>query len=106
MSELIHNLRGKRDTHDLKCEAERTRQKTVEILRNGLVLGDMGTRRRFSFGHHDMVLRVMKEIHDQGDYDDEDRRHRWSDRFAGTSNIYLAMKRHLTPIGTMSHQLI
>ena len=66
----------------------------------------MGTRRRFSFDHHDMVLRVMKEVYEQGGYDDEDGHHRWSGRFTGTSNVYLAMKHHLTPIGTMSHQLI
>ena len=106
VSELMHNLRGERDAYDPKREAERTRQKAVEILTNGLVLGDMGTRRRFSFDHHDMVLRVMKEVYEQGGYDDDDGHHRWSGRFTGTSNVYLAMKHHLTPIGTMSHQLI
>ena len=106
VSELMHNLRGERDAYDPKREAERTRQKAVEILKNGLVLGDMGTRRRFSFDHHDMVLRVMKEVYEQGGYDDEGGHHRWSGRFTGTSNVYLAMKHHLTPIGTMSHQLI
>lgn len=106
VSELMHNLRGGRDAYDPKREAERTRQKAVEILKNGLVLGDMGTRRRFSFDHHDMVLRVMKEVYEQGGYDDDDGHHRWSGRFTGTSNVYLAMKHHLTPIGTMSHQLI
>ena len=106
VSELMHTLRGEIERYDPKNEYERAVQKTKEILRNGIVLGDMGTRRRLSFDHHDMVIRTMKEVYEQGGYDEDGVHHPWTGRFTGTSNVYFAMKYGLTPIGTMSHQLI
>jgi len=97
ISELIHSLRGDFEKYDLDVERKRAEEKTVEILSNGLVLGDMGTRRRFSFDHHEMVIKTMKEVSGRG---------AWSGKFTGTSNVWLAMKYDLIPLGTMSHQLI
>jgi nicotinate phosphoribosyltransferase len=51
---------------------------------------DFGTRRRFSFDVQDKVVETLK-IHSGGN-------------FKGTSNMYLAMKHDLTPIGTMPHE--
>lgn len=106
ISELMHILRGDMERYNPKREEERVEEKTKMILENGIILGDMGTRRRLSFDHQDMVIRVMKEIYQQGGYDDETGHHNWTGRFTGTSNLYLAMKYDLKPIGTMSHQLI
>jgi len=53
---------------------------------------DFGLRRRFSGFWQDVVVRTCKQ--------------ELPDNFIGTSNVYLAMKYSLTPIGTMSHQLI
>lgn len=106
VSELMHYVRGEHEHYDKEHEQQRAIEKTKEILKNGLVLGDMGTRRRFSFDHHDMIIKTMKEVFEKGGYDDETGHHDWMGRFTGTSNVYLAMKHQLTPIGTMSHQLI
>lgn len=97
ISELIHSIRGDFDRYDAALEEEHSRQKTVKIIENGLKLGDMGTRRRFSFSHQDMVVRVMEETA---------RQMSGPGRFIGTSNVWLAMKYGCTPLGTMSHQLI
>lgn len=97
ISELMHILRGDLERYDAPLEESRARDKMVQILSNGLSLGDMGTRRRFSYDHHEMVVRVMKEISDSKE---------WPGRFTGTSNVYLAMKYNCSPLGTMSHQLI
>ena len=97
ISELMHIHRGDIDRYDAALEEKRARDKMVRILESGLVLGDMGTRRRMSYAHHDMVVRVMKEVADS---------RRWPGRFTGTSNVYLAMKYNCSPLGTMSHQLI
>jgi nicotinate phosphoribosyltransferase len=53
-------------------------------------VSDYGTRRRFSRTWHDEVIGTFKrEI---------------PDRFAGTSNVWLAKKHGVTPLGTMAHE--
>ncbi len=53
-------------------------------------ISDYGTRRRFSRGWHDELIATFKrEI---------------PERFAGTSNVWLAMKHGVTPLGTMAHE--
>jgi nicotinate phosphoribosyltransferase len=53
---------------------------------------DFGTRRRFAGLWQDIIVqRLIKEL---------------PDNFIGTSNVYLAMKYGVKPIGTMSHQWI
>ena len=106
VSELSHILNGDTQKYDFEREMERAAEKTKKILANGLILGDMGTRRRFSFEHQDNVIRTMKEIYQQGGYEDTDGFHSWTGKFTGTSNVYFAMKYDLIAIGTMSHQLI
>jgi nicotinate phosphoribosyltransferase len=53
-------------------------------------VSDYGTRRRFSRAWHDEVIATFKrEI---------------PERFAGTSNVWLAKKHGLTPLGTLAHE--
>lgn len=106
VSELSHILNGDTQKYDFEREMERAAEKTKKILANGLILGDMGTRRRFSFEHQDNVIRTMKEVYQQGGYEDTDGFHSWTGKFTGTSNVYFAMTYDLIAIGTMSHQLI
>ena len=97
VSELMHILNGDSEHYDAALEEQRAREKMMRIFGSGLVLGDMGTRRRFSFQHQDMVVRVMKEVYSEGN---------WTGKFTGTSNVWLAMKYDCSALGTMSHQLI
>ena len=97
ISELMHILRGDIDRYDASLEESRARSKAEQIFGGGLVLGDMGTRRRLSFDHQEMVVRAMKEVWDSQS---------WPGLFIGTSNVWLAMKYDCSPLGTMSHQLI
>lgn len=104
ISELMHILRGDLERYDAALEEERARQKSIAIFDGGLTLGDMGTRRRISFAHQEMVIRTMKEVYLHPEIYSS--RSKWSGVFTGTSNVYLAMKYNLNPLGTMSHQLI
>lgn len=97
ISELMHILRGDIERYDAALEESRARSKAEQIFAGGLILGDMGTRRRLSFDHQEMVIRVMKEVYESTS---------WPGKFTGTSNVWLAMKYNLLPLGTMSHQLI
>jgi nicotinate phosphoribosyltransferase len=53
-------------------------------------ISDFGTRRRFSRDWHDEVIGTLKRD--------------MAERFAGTSNVWLAMKHGTTPLGTMAHE--
>jgi len=53
-------------------------------------ISDYGTRRRFSLAWQEEVLQTLKrEV---------------PARFAGTSNVWFAMRNNLTPLGTMAHE--
>lgn len=107
ISELVHVLNGDVERYDASLEERRSRDKAVLALNNGLIVSDFGLRRRFSKQHQDMVVRTFKEEDEKGGYTDgKGIFHKWTGKFVGTSNVYLAMKYNLTPIGTMSHQII
>src|SRR5690606_7733594 len=55
-------------------------------------VADYGTRRRFSKKWHEEVVITMKE--------------QMGKHFAGTSNVWLAMKHDVTPLGTMGHEYL
>ena len=97
ISELIHTLKGEMETYNLEAERNKVKAKTEKFLQAGIILGDMGTRRRFSFDHQEMVIKTMAEVYNSQD---------WPGKFTGTSNVWLAMKYDLKALGTMSHQLI
>ena len=97
ISELIHTLKGEMETYNLEAERNKVKAKTEKFLQAGIILGDMGTRRRFSFDHQEMVIKTMAEVYNSQE---------WPGKFTGTSNVWLAMKYNLKALGTMSHQLI
>ena len=55
----------------------------------GIKFADFGTRRRFSFMNHDRVVSSMLKA---------------GDSFVGTSNVFMAKKYGLKPIGTHAHE--
>ena len=97
ISEIMHVLSGDHEHYDLETERRKVVEKSRRIFSSGLVFGDMGTRRRFSFEHQKMVLETMKEVYESQS---------WPGIFTGSSNVWLAMKLGLKPLGTLSHQII
>ncbi len=77
------------------AEGRRRLQAKIETVRAlepslDFRISDFGTRRRFSRAWHDEVIATLRrEI---------------PERFAGTSNVWLAMKHGTTPLGTMAHE--
>jgi nicotinate phosphoribosyltransferase len=71
----------------LRAKIELIRQVEPEI---GFRVSDYGTRRRFSRVWHEEVLQTFKREVPQ--------------YFAGTSNVWFAMRNGLTPLGTMAHE--
>lgn len=97
ISELYYMMTGEAQTLDYDAYYQESFEKGRRLLEAGCEFSDFGTRRRASFEAQETVVRAMvdcsKAVNTKG-------------RFAGTSNVYLAMKYDLTPIGTMAHELI
>lgn len=68
----------------------RLEQKVVTARSQGFPFADFGTRRRFMGEWQEEVVKTFSKL----------------PNFVGTSNIYLAMKYDLKPIGTMAHEYI
>jgi nicotinate phosphoribosyltransferase len=76
------------------AEGQKRLARKIEILRQNpdVVFSDFGTRRTFSAPWHDYVVGVLKEELPP-------------EQFRGTSNVHLAVKHELMPMGTNAHKL-
>ena len=102
ISELMHILNGDAEKYDADAEYAKSFDKGCQIWRGGLTLGDMGTRRRFSFAHQERVIDALMQSYREV----RDETGGQCGRFTGTSNVYFAMKKGIPCLGTMSHQCI
>ena len=97
VSELYYIMTGQCGAFDYGRYYHKSYRKAERLLEAGCVYSDFGTRRRASFEAEDTVVRAMKDC---------EASHKWPGRFVGTSNVYLAMKHDVLPIGTMAHEFI
>ena len=77
------------------AEGRRRLRGKIELLRKvepelELKISDFGTRRRFSLAWQEEVLQTLKREVPQ--------------YWAGTSNVWFAMRNQMTPLGTMAHE--
>ena len=97
ISELYYIMTGQDAALDYDAYYSHTYAKGERLLEAGCSYSDMGTRRRASFQAQDTAIRAMKDADMAGEH---------PGRFAGTSNVYFAMKYDLMPVGTMAHEII
>ena len=97
ISELYYIMTGQTDKLDYEVCYKKSYAKAERLLEAGCVYSDFGTRRRASFEAEDTVVRAMKDCQNS---------RQWEGRFVGTSNVYLAMKHDLLPVGTMAHEFV
>jgi len=104
VSELMHIING--DTEKVNWEAEwnKAYDKCYKCLENGIRISDMGTRRRFSFHNQEIVIDAFKQARHV--FKTTATNNAETGDFIGTSNVWFAKEFNLTPIGTMSHQII
>ena len=85
----------------LESFEDRLREKKAALLNGDLVIGnfsEFGLRRRLSAEAQDLAVRELSELNGKN--------REVKSVCVGTSNVYLAMKHHLTPVGTMAHEWI
>jgi nicotinate phosphoribosyltransferase len=71
-------------------QVEKMEAKAKRLAEIGALWGDFGTRRRRNFSAQERVVMIGKKYKN----------------FTGTSNVYLAMKHDVKPLGTMAHAWI
>ncbi|RYY66982.1 MAG: nicotinate phosphoribosyltransferase [Chitinophagaceae bacterium] len=69
--------------------AEKTRRKIEAYGELGVSIAEFGTRRRHSYAVQDLVVATLKQ---------------YGTTFVGSSNVHLAMKHGVKPIGTHAHE--
>ncbi|TCV93243.1 nicotinate phosphoribosyltransferase [Luteibacter rhizovicinus] len=79
------------------AEGRRRLRAKIELLRDTdgyetCRIADYGTRRRFSRAWHDEMLTILKD--------------ELGRQLAGTSNVWLAMRHGLVPLGSMAHEFL
>lgn len=97
ISELYYMMTGEAEGLDYDAYYDKTYRKAQRLLDAGCYYSDFGTRRRASFRAEDTVVRAMTDCYGSQS---------WPGKFVGTSNVYLAMKYGLKPIGTMAHEFV
>ncbi len=97
ISELFYIRTGQDKSFDYDAYYKKTYEKGKKLLAAGCVFSDFGTRRRASFEAQEVVVRAMKDCANS---------QQWPGKLVGTSNVYLAMKYDLTPVGTMAHEFM
>ncbi len=97
VSELYYIMTGQDVGVDYENYYRHTYDKGVRLIDAGCLFSDFGTRRRLSFEAEDVVVKALK---------DASLAYNGEGRFVGTSNVYLAMKHDLTPVGTMAHEFV
>lgn len=97
ISELYYIMTGQTSELNMEMCRERSEMKARRLIDAGCRFSDFGTRRRASFEAQDTVVGAMASY---------SRRNPGPGCFAGTSNVYFAMKHDLTPIGTMAHEIV
>lgn len=97
ISELFYIMTGQTNKLNYEEYYEKTYHKAERLLKAGCVFSDFGTRRRASFEAEETVIKAMKDCYNS---------RKWKGKFVGTSNVYLAMKYDLVPVGTMAHEFI
>lgn len=97
ISELYYIMTGQNSSFDYDTYYTKSYDKARKMIEAGCVFSDFGTRRRASFQAQETAVRAMKDC--QANM-------AGPGKFTGTSNVYLAMKYDLVPVGTMAHELI
>lgn len=87
---IISELYFQMTTQTPQGIAEKAIKKAQAFVDLGAELSEFGTRRRFSFEVQDRVVGILKQY--------------MGSLLNGTSNVYLALKHNLTPMGTHPHE--
>ncbi|KAF3385336.1 Nicotinate phosphoribosyltransferase [Penicillium rolfsii] len=83
---------------DHENQEEKAFRKGCELLENGCVFSEFGSRRRRDYHTHDLVMKGLCRAAEEG------KRQGWKGVLTGTSNVHFAMKYNVNAVGTVAHE--
>lgn len=83
---------------DYGNQEEKAYRKGCELLENGCIFSEFGSRRRRDYHTHDLVMTGLCAAAKEG------KKAGWKGIFSGTSNVHFAMKYGVDPVGTVAHE--
>ncbi len=89
ISELYYKM-TKPETYSVDKITDIVHRKMAGYKMLGIKVSDFGTRRRYSFENQERIVQALKNY--------------GGNSFSGSSNVFLAMKYDITPIGTHAHE--
>lgn len=78
----------------------KAKQKGEQLLEAGCTFSEFGSRRRRDYKTHDYVIKGLIEAQKESQINGKG----WRGKFTGTSNVHMAMRYGLNPIGTVAHE--
>lgn len=78
----------------------KAKHKGHELLENGCIFSEFGSRRRRDYKTHELVIQGLVEASTDAQMNGKG----WRGKFTGTSNVHFAMKYGIQPIGTVAHE--
>lgn len=83
---------------DYQSQEEKAYRKGCELLENGCMFSEFGSRRRRDYHTHDLVMKGLSRAAEEG------KRRGWMGALTGTSNVHFAMKYDTNAVGTVAHE--
>ncbi|RQM05653.1 hypothetical protein DH86_00003433 [Scytalidium sp. 3C] len=83
---------------DYNGQEEKAFDKGMKLLEAGCVVSEFGTRRRRDYHTQALVFRGLVKAKKEGE------KQRLSGKIVGTSNVHLAMRFGIPPVGTVAHE--
>lgn len=98
LSEAYFKFVEKDWTHDE--QTEKAKRKGLELLENGCVFSEFGSRRRRDYKTHEMIMQGLVDAQKEASSNGKG----WKGKFTGTSNVHFAMRFGVAPVGTVAHE--
>ena len=83
---------------DYNHQEEKAYDKGVELMENGCIFSEFGTRRRRDYHTQELVLKGLARAADTATANG------WTGKLSGSSNVHFAMKYGIPPVGTVAHE--
>ncbi|KAK5002202.1 nicotinate phosphoribosyltransferase [Cryomyces antarcticus] len=79
-------------------QTQKAYHKGLQLLQNGCLFSEFGSRRRRDYYTQELVLRGLMQAQREGSANG------LKGKFTGTSNVHFAMKYGIPPVGTVAHE--